>query len=287
MKNLIRKIFSPSQRQQLYRCLDRSSLGFEKVGASVINVLPAGMKVFLRSHLKVVKEMDYPKERVLLNVSSSMENKVRLHSCRKEPETIQWIEVFFKDMDVFFDVGANVGAYSLVAAKHFKGKVSVYSFEPSFLNFPQLCTNIYLNQCSDSVIPFNIAFSNKTNLDFFNYRTLIVGGAMHSLGEAKDDFNEHFVPVFKQAMLSYTMDDFIQEFNLPIPQHIKIDVDGNEWLILQGAEKTLESSKVKSILIEMVEGEKHIYDYILKKGFTLHQRFTQKDPRLSNCIFKK
>ena len=47
----------------------------------------------------------------------------------KEPDTIAWIDDFFADGDIFFDVGANVGVFSLYAAK--KKHSSVIAFEPS------------------------------------------------------------------------------------------------------------------------------------------------------------
>ena len=289
MRNFLRKVVPQRQRQQLRSWVDRLGYWVDTSAGFFINILPANIKVFLKSHLKVVKRMDYSKGEILLDVSSSMEYRVRLHSCRKEPETVQWIETFFQDKDVFFDVGANVGAYSLVAAEYFKGKVPIYSFEPSFLNFPQLCKNIYINRCQESITPFNIAFSDKTTVDYFNYRNLMVGGAMHTLGEARDENNNSFVPVCRQPMLSYTMDKFIKEFRLPVPQHIKIDVDGNEWLILQGAQETLGNPLMKSILIEMSEEDTKIQRCLAEKGFSLHAKYSQGVPesKLFNCIFKK
>jgi FkbM family methyltransferase len=286
MKALIRKILSVPQRQKLRQVFDRAGKSTEKMAERCVNILPAAVRIFLKSHLQVVKKMDYPKEDIVLNISSAMEDQVRLNSCRKEPETVGWIETF-KDRDVFFDVGANVGAYALVAAKYFKGKVAVYAFEPSFLNFFQLCNNIYLNHCAQTIVPFNVAFSDKTAVDCFNYRTLTVGGAMHALGLPRDDFNNPFTPVFKQTMLAFAMDDFIETFDLPVPQHIKIDVDGHEWPILQGARKILEDHQVQSVLIELVQGDTQIHDYLAQKGFALKDSFPQKESGLANCIFER
>jgi len=287
MKKFIKSITTLEQRRKIRAVMDGMSQGMEKAAAGCVNILPCSMKVFLKSHLKVVKKMDYEKSVIVLDVSSSMEQNVRLNSCHKEPETVHWIESFFKSGEVFFDVGANVGAYSLVAAKCFKGALKVYSFEPSFLNFGQLCHNIYLNGCGETIVPFNVAFSSKTAVDWFNYRSLTVGGAMHALGEPKDDFDQVFTPVFKQPMLGFTMDDFIVHFSLPVPHHIKIDVDGIEYQILQGAVKTLNDSRVQSILLELVDGETQITGFLQDKGFVLHERYPQPGSPLANCIFKR
>ncbi|MDE2010475.1 MAG: FkbM family methyltransferase [Candidatus Omnitrophica bacterium] len=289
MKKLLRKTIPQNQRRQLRGMVDAMGQWADRMAGHAVNILPPGIKVFLKSHLKVVKRMDYSKGRILLDVASSMEYRVRTNSCRKEPETVEWIETFFKDKDVFFDIGANVGAYSLLAAAYFKGKVSVYAFEPSFLNFPRLCNNIHINGFQETITPFNIAFSDKTAVDYFNYRNLIIGGATHTLGEAKDEHNHSFVPAYRQATLAYAMDEFIKQLNLPVPQHIKLDVDGNEWVILQGARKTLQNPLMKSLLIELGEEDTKIPKFLEENGFSLHAKYPQGVPeaKLSNCIFRK
>jgi len=52
-------------------------------------------------------------------------------------------------------------------------------------------------------------------------------------------------------MVGFSLDDFIQQFNPPFPNHIKIDVDGIEDSIIKGANDTLKDSRLKSVLIEL------------------------------------
>ncbi|MEK6808051.1 MAG: FkbM family methyltransferase [Nanoarchaeota archaeon] len=230
-------------------------------------IVPVGIKVFLKSNLRIVKRMDYRKEDIFLDISSPIEYKVRLYSCGKEPETVQWIEKFFKKGEVFYDIGANIGAYSLVAAKYLKGEIVVYAFEPSFLNYAQLSKNIFINKCQDSIIPLNVALSDKTTIGGFHHQNLIPGGALHSFGNAVDHNNNAFTPVFTQPVLSYTIDDLIKKFNMPLPNHIKLDVDGIELSILKGAQETCFGSQLRSILVEMSHDKDTIIDYLAQWGF--------------------
>ena len=197
---------------------------------------------------------------------------------------IAFIQTFLKEGDVLYDIGANIGAYSLVAAKYFNGKVKVYSFEPSFLNFTQLCKNIFINNCSEMIIPLQIALSDQNTLGFFNYNNLIPGGALHAFGDAKDYKGTFFTPVFRQPVLSYRLDDLIKHFRLPVPNHFKIDVDGIEFDILKGAEETLNNPLVRSIILELEPlsvTEKNIVNFLNEKGFIINSR------NMLNCIFRR
>jgi FkbM family methyltransferase len=230
----------------------------------------------LKSDIKIVKKLDYDHRDILLNIDSDFEYRVRLNSCKKEPETVQWIETFFREGDVFYDIGANVGAYSLVASKFFEGKVTVYAFEPAFLNFTQLCKNLQLNGSQESVIPLPIALSDKTHIANFNFRNLVPGGAVHALGQPVDGEGNVFTPVARQPVLSYRVDDLIKQFDLRIPNHIKIDVDGTEFSVLKGMDKTLNDRLVRSMLLELNVGrgsEGEILDLLAKKGFEVHSKY--------------
>jgi FkbM family methyltransferase len=232
----------------------------------------------LKSGINIVKKMDYERRDIFLNIDSDFEYRVRLHSCEKEPETVKWIETFFREGDVFFDIGANVGAYSLVASKFLGGKITVYAFEPAFLNFTQLCKNLVLNVCLGSVTPLPIALSDKTTIGNFNYRNLFPGGATHALGEAVGPENDVFTPVARQPMLSYRVDDLITQFQIPIPNHVKIDVDGTELSVLKGMDETLDNRSVRSVLLELNAGRGHgseIIGFLSAKGFNIHSKHTE------------
>ena len=240
-----------------------------------IRLLPDRLVVIIRSKSEIVRKMDYEHEDVLLIVDSEIEMGVRLHSCKKEPETVQWIETNFKENDVFFDVGANVGAYSLVASKFFNGNIKAYAFEPGFVTFGHLCRNILINRCQASITPLQIALSDKTNLDTFNYANLIPGGALHALGEPIDYKGDQFEPVLRQPVFCYRIDDLVQNFQIPVPNHIKLDVDGIEFNILKGADETLNNPSVKSIILELDDGDQQgitIADYLASKGFEFQSK---------------
>ncbi len=161
----------------------------------------------------------------------------------KEPITIGWIDTF-EEGCTFWDIGANIGAFSIYAAAA-KG-IKTYAFEPSAANMSVLCKNIELNKIDNIIIALPIAFSNETKIDYFN---MISTSAGNTGGQFSQD-NENNANIFKQSCIGFSIDDFIQTYNPPIPNHIKIDVDGIEIMILKGAKKTLANKTVKSILLE-------------------------------------
>lgn len=175
MKKFIKKFTTQQQRRKLSLFYQSTTRKMDALSGKFVNLIPSGTRVFLKTHLSIHKPLDYAKEKILIDVSSGIEKSIRTRSCAKEPETVQWIETFQKG-DVFWDIGANIGAYSLVAAKYHHGQVPVVAIEPSFLNFSQLCKNIALNQCDDSITPFNIALSKKTQIGKFNYQNFDMGG---------------------------------------------------------------------------------------------------------------
>ena len=236
---------------------------------SVVKVLPKNSQVTVKSGINVIKKMDYKRRDIYLAIDSDMEYRVRLHSCEKEPDTIEWIESFFKKDDVVFDVGANVGVYSLVTSKFLEGEVRVYAFEPAFLNFAQLCKNLILNRCQQSIIPLQIALSDETGIENFNFYSLSPGTAAHSLGEAIDYAGDTFTPVSTQPVMRYRTDDFVKQFEIPAPNHIKIDVDGTEFAVLKGMDGILSNSALRSVMLEVNEGRgqlDQIMEYLSTKG---------------------
>jgi FkbM family methyltransferase len=250
-------------------------VGVSWVGILVARLLPTKAWLPIRNGVPIVKKLDYAKAPVYIAVDSWIENEFRSREVAKEPGTVEWIEEWFKPGDVFFDIGANIGSYSLIACKHLKGQTRIYAFEPGFLTYPQLCKNIRLNEASVVISPFQVALADRTELADFHYQNLETGGALHALGDPIDQEGKEFAPVFSLSTLGYRLDDFARQFGLPKPNHVKIDVDGLEFDILQGGEDTLIHSGLRSILLEANDGHAgpgSIETWLVERGMVLHSR---------------
>jgi len=202
----------------------------------------------------------------------------------KEPETISWIDGFATN-DVLWDIGANIGVYTLYAAAR---GMNVLAFEPSPYNLFSLSKNIELNKFDQKVGAFCLAFHNTTCIDKLNIATTRIGKAANIFSQSVGVAGTVFEPCVSLAMVGYTIDDFIATFHPLFPNHIKIDVEGNEALIIQGAKKTIADPRVKSILVETDSGQDEGYQRIdadLKQsGFILRQRANPQGnkPELAN-----
>lgn len=160
----------------------------------------------------------------------------------KEPDTIAWINSMAPG-DVLYDVGANIGQYSLLAAKR---GVRVHAFEPESQNFALLCRNIAINKLTDLITPWPIALSDRDGLDIFYVTSLLVGGSCNSFGEQVDYHLQEKKFAFAQGCYGVQLDKMCAHHEYPT--HIKLDVDGFEHKVLAGAKFTLPN--VKSVLVE-------------------------------------
>ena len=188
----------------------------------------------------------------------------------KEPITIEWIRSF-KKSKVFFDIGANVGMYSIFAALN--NAISVYAFEPESNNFQTLMNNIDQNNLTNLITPFPIGLSNKTELSKLQISKFEAGSSHHTVGENLLDHKnlEKISNNFFQGIFSSTIDDLCFKWGLPIPTYLKIDVDGIESKIIDESEKTLSSSELESVLIEINENREQdtsIINTMKKIGFS-------------------
>jgi FkbM family methyltransferase len=168
----------------------------------------------------------------------------------KETDTIEWIERFALN-DVFWDVGANIGVFSLYAAR--RRGVSVLAFEPSAANYMVLCRNIQINALNDRIVPYCVALADDTVLGVLNLSSQEMGAALHQFG-LRGNTSRYWsggAGFCAQGMTGYTIDDFVRQFRPPFPAHLKIDVDGLEWPILEGAEQTLRDPRLRSIMAEL------------------------------------
>ena len=190
----------------------------------------------------------------------------------KEPETIEWINGFNKS-EVLWDIGANVGVFSLYAA--LRG-LQVLAFEPSPSNYYLLSKNIEINNFDSKISAYCMALNNETKLDFFYMANSDLGGALNSFGEARDWQGKVFNAQLKQSMIGFSLDNFIEKFDPPFPNHIKLDVDGIEDSIIKGAKNSLGDKRLKSVLVELdterKEYTKEVVDTMSDSGLKLFKK---------------
>ena len=181
----------------------------------------------------------------------------------KEPQTLQWIDSLEKN-ELFFDIGANIGLYSLYAG--IRG-LQVHCFEPDSLNFNLLNRNIHANGLCNKVTAYNLAISNINTISRLYLSQFISGASVHQV-----DSQLQQNKAFEQGIVILSLDHICELMGCK-PNHLKIDVDGNERNILLGATETLKSKTLKTILIEIEEKQKEeLISLITSSGFTLKEK---------------
>jgi FkbM family methyltransferase len=210
----------------------------------------------------------------------------------KEPDTIEWI-AGFEGEAVLVDIGANVGMYTIWAAK--TRKTRVFAFEPESQNYALLNRNIVRNEVGDLVIAYCASLSDSVGFGRLALSGFKLGSSAHQFSPSVETrFNR---PAFLQGSYSSTLDTLVNEGLIPVPDHVKIDVDGIEPKIVRGARHTFADPRVKSVLIEVdtgIEDHWEMVDLMLELGFDFAQDQVERAQRkegpfkgVGNYVFRR
>lgn len=206
--------------------------------------------------------------------SASNLERYRIESIfEKEPETIAWIDGWTLKAPVFWDIGANIGIFSLYAAhKHIDA--TVFGFEPVSVNFTALVRNVSANP-GIRVFPFHLALSDVERISDLFLSDLRTGNSGAQIEAPMNDKGEQFQPLKVEKVLSLQMDYLVEKLGFPQPNFVKIDVDGRETSILAGMDSLINGPSLKSILVELNNQDE--FDRWLctlgAGGFQLDKRF--------------
>ena len=217
-------------------------------------------KRLLWKFLKTEKEViaDCKGIKYSLNLEDDIQQQIYLNEYEKY--NLNFIIDMLKPGNVFFDIGANVGAYTLPAAKKLKTGNNIYSFEPEPGNFKRLDYNCSINDFSKNINRFRVAISaSDGSADL--YQSEDIHSGWHSLSEFKD------VSSGKIEVTTVKLDSFIEKYKIKKIDLVKIDVEANEFEVLEGAVNSLKANIFKIIFIEfngprLAEKNKTFYDLI-------------------------
>lgn len=222
--------------------------------------------------------LDYPKAKVLLRAETDVERSYRVHACAKEPWTVDFIERM-EPGSIFWDVGACVGSYTLLAARlgH-----AVIAIEPHYANYARLCENLALNDLlSGPVFVLCGAIGAQVGFDTLAYADLQPGSANHDLG-GQTGYAFH-----RQRVMVQTLDNLRTIEPPGRPRYLKIDVDGGEVGVLLGAGAFLADEDLRGVLIEMAdEHEAECTRLLEAAGWALAERHAPR-AKVSYGLFRR
>ena len=167
-----------------------------------------------------------------------------------EPETASFISAALRPGDTFVDVGTHVGYFSMLAAALVGGEGRVISFEPDESNFEHLVSHIELNELRN-VEPVNRAVGESDHVAQFFVNADNDGG--HALWDVGlHDYNQlsRSQPRTREVEV-VSVDSFLASREVRSLKLIKIDAEGSELRVLQGARRSLVEHRVPFVVAEV------------------------------------
>lgn len=181
----------------------------------------------------------------------------------KQPATIAWIDGFTPE-SVFWDIGANVGAYTVYAAS--RGDIRVVAFEPAANNYFTLAANCEANGVTHLVDCLLMGVGRERRLARIDVSQFDLASSFVFRRPKREDRYRH-----SQTALMVSIDDAIETFELPCPNYIKIDAPSFSMKILEGGLTTLARPEMRELHIEADE-KPELVALLQPLGFTLAGR---------------
>lgn len=154
-----------------------------------------------------------------------------------EPLQSDVIKKLLPESGIFFDVGANIGYFSILAARLVGAGGHVFAFEPVDAIHTVLCKNIELNGVNNIVTPVKLAcFSTSGEMSMTRSEEPSKSHLSYSEGANTE----------KVSMT--TVDDFVEQRGISRVDCIKIDAEGSDFEVVKGARRTIERCRPAVIL---------------------------------------
>ncbi|MDX5427441.1 MAG: FkbM family methyltransferase [Bacteroidota bacterium] len=175
------------------------------------------------------------------------------------------VKELLEDNSVFFDIGANIGIFTFVAEQVIPSE-HIYTFEP----IPELFHR--LKRTFPKVNVCSIALSDKTTSGVVFKIPIIKNRLFDTRGTLNVDYKEEGETGFRNVSVNVsTLDDFLANRDMRTPSLVKIDVEGHEFNVLKGAQRTLEDHH--PLLLVEIEQRHHsepiqeIFDWLYDRSY--------------------
>jgi FkbM family methyltransferase len=250
--SFIARILPLSAKKALYRFpalarLIRGSLNATvEQGLSVIEVAAGTLKGY----------------KVLLNLKTEKSRWLGTY----EPELQAALGEFLHPGMTIYDVGANIGYVTMMLAHHAGPTGQVFAFEALPVNVERIRENIELNNLDNVTVISGAVLDKAGAVTFYVHDSVGMGKAAGSAGRHAQQYKaEITVP-------SLSLDEFVYEQGQPVPDAVKMDIEGGEVLALPGMNRLLHEAH-PLLLLELhgPESEKVAWETLTAAGYTLRE----------------
>ncbi len=194
-----------------------------------------------------------------LDLREPMQNRIYWYRNYDEKNEALLVKRLLKRGGVFYDIGANVGFYSLLASAIVGLEGRVVSFEPKISSFSKLKKNIEING-GVNIRAFNFALGSEEKEGALYSKSLLPDGCASLIAELQRGDYAEKVHIRR-------LDAIMEEFKLPEPDFIKIDVEGYEVYVMESVSHLLSSGNAPLILMEVTDNKKAVIDNLSRFGY--------------------
>ena len=283
--------------QLFYKIIYQKNINFLLRNFSYIlrNILPDNLKISISGILKLKTKVGTLK--ILTNQTSYL-TKILFWNGYKSFEYSEIFENLSKNANCFLDIGANIGYYSLLAAKS-NPTIKVFAFEPALGPKYYLNKNISINNLQNNIKALDYALSDKEGIiDFYEVENLKYKNLTYNLSGEHNTGTKKTSRNFKKSKVeAKTLKSFFNEQNFKKVDLIKIDTEGTEAEILKSSITELKLHQpiiICETLFNTTENELDdffsLLDYVFynhtNKGLVkVNSIKREKDNGIRNCFF--
>jgi len=187
--------------------------------------------------------------------------KFMLWRASMKDENLKILKDIIKPNNVFYDIGGYIGYYSLTATKEIKG-IQVYTFEPNHKSYIEIQRNVLELNYQDRIDVMNIALSDVNCKQTFYVSSRSARSSLYADWAQKESGQIET----SYEVVCFKIDTLVRNGRIMPPNVIKLDAEGNEIKILDGAIDTIQQYK-PSLLIECHNNRKKLIEWFIKIGY--------------------
>ncbi len=199
------------------------------------------------SEYYLYRDLDFGIRIKLITKDDSVSKKIYLGYYEKE--TVSFLKKIILTGDVFYDIGANIGYYSLLFSVLAGPTGRIHAFEPSVREFSFLTENVHINRLVNVYLN-QLAVADVCGIMEISVLENPAYGAYNTLGiPTHEDIAN--LPFRKETIRSITLDDYYSLYNARMPSIVKVDVEGAELCVLKGGKKLLSRDDSPLLVLEI------------------------------------